>query len=243
MTLEPGSGIDETGNTPTPRFGPIAIDDKLSASLQDYLGNIVRAQNLLAAAREVPLRQTKNACQVKLELVRLHDKDDRVGGEPIAWQKNGIQFHKDDLFGCRLTNCGDEPVDATLLFVDAGYGIETQFPLKGAIQKRIYSTDPPFLAYRGIVDETTTGMEHMVLIAVPGVGQPIDFRMLDQPTLPIRRGNDPAARALDSPLGQLLKNAMYGQGGRRGGDSRELGDHQIEVISWRVMPSQLNKDK
>ena len=241
LFLEPGSGFDDTGNTPTPRFGPIASDERLASSLGKYLGNIVRAQNLLATAREVPLDHSKNACKLKLELVRLRDKDDKVGGDAIEWKQNGIQLHKDELFGCRLTNEGEGPVDATLLFVDAGYGIEAQFPLRGTRQKRIFPTDAPFLAYRGIIDDTTVGMEHMVLIAVPGKEmppeEPLDFTVLEQPTLPMVRGTR-GGPALHSPLGELLKNAMYGQGGCRGGNAKELGDHQIEVISWRVMRNQ-----
>jgi hypothetical protein len=76
-----------------------------------------------------------------------------------------------------------------------------------------------------------------VLIAVPRQQghQAPDFSFLEQEALELARGaGDTENAGLESPLGRLLKNAMYGQGRTRGLDASDAAEAQLTLQSWRV---------
>ncbi len=75
-----------------------------------------------------------------------------------------------------------------------------------------------------------------MLIAVPRQAghQVPDFRFLEQQTLPKSRGGDDDNPALASPLGRLLKNAMYGEGGTRGMETNDAVEAHLMLQSWKV---------
>ena len=230
LYLEPRSGLD--GNDPTlaPRFGP--VDANLGPWLDEHLHRIARGQSLLRLARTTPSdRPAGGELDLAVELLRLRDKNDKEG-EPVAWQRQGITFQPGEILACRLKNKGTAPVDATLLFVDAGFGIKAVFPRRGApTENRIFPGES-VLAFRAKVTAKTVGLEHLVLIAVPGKGTTVEFGALEQPALELSRGDQAAGRGLDSPLGRLLQASLYGSGASRG-DVRPMPDGKQPVQSSR----------
>jgi hypothetical protein len=71
------------------------------------------------------------------------------------------------------------------------------------------------------------------MIAVQADGPPVDFSCLEQPTLDRSRG---AGEPLDSPLGRLLKNALYASGGTRGMDRADVDKSALRLISMQTLP-------
>jgi hypothetical protein len=135
-------------------------------------------------------------------------------------------------------NEGRIAVDVTLLFIDAGYGITAWYPKPGtstdnrleprAPKNKLGPPDVP----RSIVTADTTGLEHIVLIAVKAEGPPLDFTWLAQPSIA-------AARAVSrggttSPLTALFENAAYRTRGKVAEDT--LSPFAIRTISWKVPP-------
>jgi hypothetical protein len=89
-------------------------------------------------------------------------------------------------------------------------------------------------------DNDVDGQEHLVVIAVRGQGQPIDFTLLAQPKLPVARGDD-VNRSLKSPLGRLLARGMFGEGRSRGLDSADVEDCRMTLIPFDVRKSRRPK--
>ena len=88
------------------------------------------------------------------------------------------------------------------------------------------------------VTANPAGGEHVVLIAVPRKPQQQspDFSCFEQETLTRARGGSEENATLDSPLGKLLQNAMFGHGGMRGLDTADTAESQLLMQSWRVLP-------
>ena len=60
---------------------------------------------------------------------------------------------------------------------------------------------------------------------------PVDFTALTQPTVEVAHGTD---RAFASPLGRLLKNALFASGATRSADRDSLDEFRLEIFSWKV---------
>jgi hypothetical protein len=228
--LEPATGIDARAAAGTPRFGPADEGDRLGPWLEDHLRRIARAQNLLALVAPPTLGPADGELAVRMRLSKLRDEAD-TEGEPIPWLAAGPTFADGDLLGCFVENTGTVAADVTVLFVDSGYGIRTAFPRSGTeTENRIYPGESP-LAFCGLMNADTVGLEHLMLIAVPGTGTPIDFGAIEQPTLPQARGED---NPFNSPLGLLLQTALYTGRGQRGSTAHDLSQQVLELRSWRV---------
>jgi hypothetical protein len=230
LVLEPASGVDARTAKTAPHFGPVPLP--AGPWLREHGKQIARAQNLLRMARPDENAKVDKGPNVILTLLRLKNAADPSGSE-IEWKPSGLVFHPGEWLGVRLKNQGANPVDVTLFFIDSGYGIQSVYPTPGTATTNRLMAEESQLAFRAQVNGTTTGLEHLVMIAVPGVGEPLDFSLLDQPTLPrTRSANGP--KQLRSPFGELLKTAMYGQGMTRGESAKDLSQQCWGLISWRV---------
>ena len=160
-------------------FGPYSA--KQTDKMQEDLTKIARARNLL---KLVSGASANSASDLEIEMVKLRDKNDR-DGEKLKWGPKGLVLQPGDLIGSRVTNRGRTTLDVTLLFVDSGYGIVSAFPRPGSA----VSGENRFLPKQSHlvgpvrVNAKTVGLEHMMVIAVKGEGQPVDFTCLAQPTL------------------------------------------------------------
>jgi hypothetical protein len=229
-----------------PLFGPVPDGDKRIRWLCDALGRIVRARNLLAIAQAAgsKLSQDDVSLNIKVELLQLRSKDDPTG-EPVPKDGRDILLHGGDWIAFQISNEGREPADINLLFVDSGYGIESGFPRDVAVNNRLRPADKP-LRIKARVDTKTVGLEHLVLIAVKAKpNEPYaNFCFLGQETLARARGAEgmrgEKVRGLNSPLGQLLQAAGYGEGKTRGLGFKEGEDsssgYAFELLRWQVEP-------
>lgn len=235
--LEPGSGFDPHDPSSAIRFGPAPLDAELGGWLGEHLRRIARAQNLLRLVQTGDVRPgEKKLVDVEVQIVRTP-----AGGSaaPLDPRAPAATLHAGDQLEVKVNNRGADPADVTLLFIDSGFGIQCVFPVAGtATDNRVYAGETP-LAFTAAINDKTVGMEHLVMIAVPvteGRSQPVDFGVLEQPTLAATRSGDSAAPSLASPFGQLLETAMYGQGTTRGRETSQIDKQQISLVSWRVEP-------
>jgi hypothetical protein len=250
--LVPAAGLvpaKETGTPaskgqPMPRqFGPLPGGDKELSWLQEHLGAVARAENLLkvisqAQQDERPLDDS--GVQVKVEIVRFRNGADRTG-EPVRFETGKVAFRKGEEIGIRVSNQGRESVDVNLLLIDSAYGITAVFPRSSVtVDNRLSGGDKP-IKTRARITDTTVGLERLVLIAVKGQpeGQYANFAFLAQKSLEEaqrdipRGGEDPT---LSSPLGRLLQNAVYAHGKKRGLEEVSSGDYAFRMLSWEVAP-------
>ena len=119
------------------------------------------------------------------------------------------------------------------MYVDSGYGITCLYPdpLRGELN-RLGFGDEQSIPFK--VKATTIGLESLVAIVVKSQGQPVDFSLLEQPSLSQARQRGIGESVLESPLGQLFRTSMYGEGSTRGVPRNPVPDYGVEVLSWRI---------
>jgi hypothetical protein len=221
-------------------FGPYSSQQ--AEKIQDDLTKITRVRNLL---KLVSGASNSAADDLEVTMVKLKDQNDKKG-EPLKWGAQGLVLQPGDWVSWRLTNRGKVPLDVTLLFIDSGYGIAPLFPRRGTAGsgENRFRPGQSHLLPPVRVNHKTVGLEHVVLIAVKGEGQPIDFTCLAQPKL--EKAEEAATRgggnrALASPLGGLLKKALYAQGASRGLDMVEADTQVFRLLTWSVPPQTAEK--
>jgi hypothetical protein len=229
-------------------FGPYTSEQ--TTKMQEVLTNIARARNLL----KVVTRGAANASsELEVEMVKFKNKQDakdRKGVTVLAGQKGNVLL-PGEFVGWRVTNSGRSRVtlDVTVLFVDSQYGIAPLFPKKGEAGSGINRIRPDVSFWVGpypVSAAKTVGLEHLVVIAVKGEGQPIDFTCLAQPTLERAREVTRSGQEepLETPLGRMLKGAMYGQGTTRDlGAPVEPDAQAFRLFSWLVPQPQPSEKK
>jgi len=223
-------------------------DDQQAAEIIRDMTRIARAQNLLnlTAAQQAASTSEQNAGagqddlfhpNVELKMLRYQSKADRAGTE-IDFTKGPLVLADGDYVGWQMKNLGNCDVAVSLLYVDAGFGIKAIYPRAGAGTDNLLTKNGgKFVTRPAKITVNPAGGEHVVLVAIPrrAEQQSPDFSFLEQETLPQTRGGERNA-GLESPLGRLLQNAMYGHGGTRGLDSTDTEESQLLLQSWRVSP-------
>ena len=237
------------GKTPpeTPRFTVAASGsgDDTAADIVRQMTQIARAQNLLKLS-DVEQSQADTGARrglgddpsrlnVQLKLLRYKGRSDPTG-EEVHLDKGPLTLHPGDYVGWRMTNLGRSDVAVSLLYIDAGFGIHALFPRPGSGTDNMLTKGGGTFSTKSYkITADPSGTEHVVLIAVPrrAEQQSPDFSFLEQPALEkvLDRGDN---SAMNSPLGRLLLNAMYGEGGSRGMDTAETVESRLMLQTWRV---------
>jgi hypothetical protein len=227
----------------TPQFGVPAEDS--AAEIDRDMTRIARAQNLLDLSKSEQVSADQDSAggapaddsrmNVDFKILRYKSRSDRHGTE-IDLTKGPLNLVAGDFVGWRMTNRGAFDVAVSLLYIDAGFGVHAIFPRAGSGTDNLLTRGGGTYSTRPVkITNTPVGNEHVVLIAVPRRtgSQPPDFSFLEQPTLPKTRGseNNPA---LNSRIGRLLQQAMYGTGGTRGVDAGDTAEAHLMHQSWRV---------
>ena len=221
-------------------------DRDSAAAIVHAMTRIARAQNLLnltaqqvVSAGDQSFGSSGGGSQpnVELKILRYNSKTDRQGTE-IDPSKGPLTLVSGDRVGWQMINRGKTDVAVSLLYIDAGFGIQAVFPRAGSgTDNMLTKNGGTFTTKSAKITANPVGNEHVVLIAVPRQPehQAPDFSFLEQETLALARGGDAGNAGLESPLGRLLKNAMYGEGGTRGLDSDDAAESQLTLQSWRVV--------
>jgi hypothetical protein len=241
--LMPAQGaVRGSDGTLRPQLGPFGLDDKGAVEMKEALGRLARAENLLklVGGQETSRGRTPSRMKVNVELVKFRDQSDRQG-EVVG---RNDPLHPGDLIAFRVRNRSEGfAVYPTLLFVDASYGIKCLYPDEGEIVERL----PPGESFTTDVLRVRTGtlgLEHVVVLAVKAAGPPVDFSRLEQPTIEKARGTKlrGGRDGLGSPLGQLLQQAFFAEGGTRGLEKVAIDEYAADRFSWNTVPAERSSD-
>jgi hypothetical protein len=225
-----------------PQMPRVVVPERATAkALADCIGRVARARNLMSLTAPGPAARLKDrdekglstdadAIDVDVELVKLRDMNDGQG-TPLRSDGRVLVLPAKQWVGWRVTNHSRFKVDVTLLFIDSDFSIVSAFPRAGSGVDNMLPAGGSKLVAKAQATPTTFDLDRMVTIAVRTEGQPLDFSVLQQPSITALRGA--GDRTMDSPLGRLFKTALYGAGTTRGGEN--LGrDYRMDLMSWRV---------
>jgi hypothetical protein len=204
---------------------PIPIQSGWANAVVEKLDHIARATNLLRLTTTASESIDDRAWGFELQL------NDTQTSEPIAWSPSGKSLKHGQQLDVILHNDGDRSLDVTLLVVDPKYDIETLFPLEEESSRLQPGQEVPFTIE---IEADPPGIVNLVAIVVPGRGEPVHFRVLEQSSLPPENTRGDDAQALSSPLGKLLQTAMYGRGETRGGPRDPDSSYGVNVVTWRT---------
>lgn len=233
-TAEHTAGKNRDVGTPGKEFGPFAIDDpEQLGQLAANLGAIARAQNLLKLA-PAPDGSKLVSGGIKIDFeVRRHADLDDLEGTPIP-NTSVPTIEAGELIGFHITNkSATKKVDVTLLYVDANYGISALFPDDSEVGNRMAPGEkfgPPAIP-RQRISSDTTGLEHLVLVAVEAKGPPLDFTWLAQAGVSPPTDRAPFTGGIDKVLDFAVNRK-----GTRAATSAERGGtaYVMRTITLRV---------
>jgi hypothetical protein len=239
--LVPAAGLPggNPSDTLPPLFGPYTLDEKLTPTLEDHLGRIVRARNLARlATRQAAAVPGEDAVKIGVETWLFRDKK-FTKGQPIVWPDPNLTLFNDDLIEFRFHNPNRHKIDLTVLYVDSGYGVSCLYPRDGELNR--LDADRKATA-RIRVTAKTVGMEHLIVIATKAQGAPVDFASLAQPTLAQAQDKErdrgiAGDRGLSSPLGQLFRFQLYGDGTHRGAEPISIEEHALVLRTFHIRPT------
>ncbi|MCA9091342.1 MAG: caspase family protein [Planctomycetaceae bacterium] len=231
VRLVPADGATDHSDAPSAIYQEIPIDEHFGRKLQNRLARVARAQGLVRMASGISESTHGHSEGVQIDLFT---RD----GSPMNWESTGLNVRDGDQVLVRLHNAARHSMDVTLLYVDSDFGVSCLFPTLGEFN-RLAAGESQSLKL--VVNATTSGLEHMIAIGVRSRGQVVDFTALEQPSLErvareSQRGG--AHRGVHSPLGQVLQSAMFGVGGQRGVNRRDLLDYSVRVQSWHIQRPQ-----
>lgn len=220
--------VDDVESTPAIVFGPHADDASAEAWLASVLHRIVHVRNL---RRIAALEGGEGLAGVPFEFDVTCGHDESTGGAATRPRLGPGQ-----MLTIEMSNPNDYPIDVTLLYIDATYGVTSLFPMRSE-NNRLQPGDRHSIRVR--LTAEPIGVESFLAIAVRGQGQSVAFNMLTQPSIAdiaaVSSMSRDAQRVFQSPLGALLRNATYqsvrGEGVTPPGES----DYAMRLYTWEVL--------
>ncbi len=229
IPAESGKGDDRHPNrTPLYSIGPHPLNDATLEWLGPALERISRAANLKRlAANDNASSASGPSARILVELEQLSSSSERTSSQRMILQ-NGepITF--------RVKNPCAFPVDVTLLCIDSQCGINALYPQQGEIN-RLQPGDSFPLSTKVVAE--SPGIEHLVVIAVKADREVVDFTCLAQPSLQaLKTRGHSDDRSLTSPLGRLLKHAVFADGQTRGIRRTAVKAYSLDLLTWEIKP-------
>ena len=209
-----------------PRFGPVPASDEMQEWLKERFRRITQAANLLRLAAVT----VDSDVRVKLRMLHFKDPSDREG--EVVTEQSSLVLRDGDIIAFQAENEGSSAIDLTLLFLDSGYGIKALFPRASVLDNRL-SPGKKVTTSRFPVNTKTTGVEHVLAIAVQAKDIPVAFSFLEQATIE-QVNRQSGERGVSNPLGSLLKRAQYREGTTRGLTIDEFKSYAVSSLSWSV---------
>lgn len=223
-SLIPASGWSAAFNTKAPPEFKVTTSDEIG----NALNQLARARQLVHIASG---KKGNSDVKMKVELVRFSGIDDSEG-KPVKHSGQGRVLKSGEEIAFKISNQGRASIDVSLLFVDSGYGITALFPEPGTIDDNRIPPGTSLVTPRLEVTAETAGAEQIVALGVRSTRDRVDFSCLEQASLEQTRGMP----ALDTPLGELLRGAIYGEGETRGLSRSRSSDHATSLITWTTLP-------
>jgi len=240
---QPGAESSVNKEAESDALGPAEAKEKSHAVawLAATLEAINRAETVKRLGATGGSEGSDRGIKVKVEVVRYKSRTDRKDPIPLTWEGGQLPVYANDYLGLRLSNPGRSPIDVTVLFVSSKYGIEPLFPVSGDLN-RLQPNESLLLPGFFKPNDKSSGLEHIVVLAVKAQGQPVDFGVLKQKDLEVAGKRDlpkPIPKdALACPVGQLLRRAAAGEGNSRG-----LTREEVEDYAAAIFPLQTHNEK
>ena len=180
------------------------VDGELRDKLSESLHAIARTTNLLRIASDL---EGANAINSRFDVtLKINDKN----GKEMPYSKEQVPtLHAGDRIHVSLRNNGFRSVDATMLYVDARYGINVLFPSGAGASNRL----EPRANYDFDVDITddTNGLERILMIAVDAANtqERADFSFLAQSPLVASRDIHARGAGISDPDVMAFMDAGY----------------------------------
>lgn len=192
---------------PLPRkiLGVYRADDMLVAALERDLPKIFQWRNVWRVVREVQERTEGKTYNLKFEVARLKDENDRTGGQLL---RDGVLVAGQEV-EFRLKNEGNEDLWVSAYYLEANFGIarleSLLIPAKTAMK--------PIRAAMSVRDNSF-GTEGIVVFAIPTSLQPQQpkYEFLEQE--PLNAVSRVPRQALNVPLSTLVRTAAASPGAR-----------------------------
>jgi len=201
-----------------------ANDPRIAPSLSDALRRISRARNLMRLAGA-----SGSGPHLDLRVVR-HASATDTAGRPLLSRPGDVGIRAGEFAEFRVRNTGPRPLDVTVLYIDAAFGIQSIFPLRDREVDNQVRPGETRVIGRFQVTDMPLGWESAVAIAVESTAAHQNFSMLAQDSIATRSGDDRPA----SPLRQLLERAMFGSPtGTRGTDINPA-TFSMKLVAWRT---------
>ena len=229
IPAEYGKGDDGNPNQePLYSIGPRPLNDATLEWLGPALERISRAANLKRlAAQDNASSISGVSARIEVELEQMFS-----GSAPTTPKRMTLKNGEPITF--RVKNPCAFPVDVTLLCIDSQCGINALYPHEGEIN-RLQPGDSFPLSTRVVAE--SPGIEHLVVIAVKSDREVVDFTCFAQPSLDALKtrghSDDPS---MTSPLGQLLKHAVFADGQTRGIKRAAVKGYSLELLTWEIKP-------
>ena len=219
------AGSGASAQTVAKRFDVGAVEDtELPSLLAERLRRIARAANLTRLSSYVDadaglgievLRYVKGATTGAALLT--------AAGAPIVRAGDRLQFV--------IRNTGTVPLDITVLYIDANFGIQSVFPETDRELDNRLEPGRARTLEAGTVTADPLGWESVITIGVESTPQHENFRLLAQESIDEVRGASSAPR---SPLRRLLESAVSGTRAARASAEDDLGRFAIAQTWLRV---------
>jgi hypothetical protein len=175
-------------------------DSALADKIGEYLERIARAANLSRLASYV---DPEASLQIKV----MRYPAGTANAVPFPSDTGDAAVADGDRLQFTIRNTGSVPLDVTVLYVDANFGVIPLFPeTDTALDNRIDAGRERVLRTEEIAADPS-GWESLVAIGVEATPRHENFLMLAQDALPESRS---VAGAPSSPLRQLLESAVFG---------------------------------
>ena len=228
MVLLPSSGWSEAYGRRDAKVSPPEFSLTKDTEVKSALERITRARQLIHIAGNT---SSSAAVEMDVKLIRFEKHGD-AKGKAVEHGAQGRVLHSGEEIAFEIRNSGLTAIDVSLLFVDSRFGITAVFPERGTIDDNRIPPGGTIVTPRLEVTIDTAGPEQVVALGVRSTGNRVDFTCLEQASLERTRGT----LALDTPLGELLKGAMYHEGETRGLSRSRSSDHTAKLITWWTLP-------
>ncbi|MFZ4396916.1 MAG: caspase family protein, partial [Kiritimatiellia bacterium] len=148
--------------------------EEFAASLESAVLRIGRARRLLYIATKGSIAVgAPGSTRVRAEVLK-YDSTGTTNGVPLASGSSGRIVHGGDTIAFRVSNPGDHPIDVTILFIDADFGITAVFPEPGIVEDNRLFPGQSRLTSRLEVTTETAGQENVVVFAVRATRDRVD---------------------------------------------------------------------
>jgi hypothetical protein len=200
-------------------------DPNMPALLGGALKRIARAKNLMRLA-------SASGVGPRLDLrVFRYSTASAEAGRPLFATPGDVAIRAGEFVEFRVRNDGVRPIDVTVLYIDAAFGIQPLYPARDReVDNQVKPGEERVLG-RFAVTDTPLGWESAVAIAVESSTMRQNFSMLAQDSLEVRRSSDATT---PTPLRALLEQAIFGAEDRTRGVNVNPGTFAVKVVTWRT---------